>query len=164
MTLEVEIQEIQTQIQALQTEREAIAVPTVRIEDRSPQAIADAYRSQAQAESQVWAQLKGIENAIAALDDRLKRKQAQLRQKRQQTPIEQQVEEAREQAKARADRINQLAEELGAEVKALKAIADDIAPMYWRVYCKPFINGFSRIYVPHVTTSNPVWKIFNRSL
>lgn len=77
-------------------------------------------------------------------------------------PIEQQVEEGRQRAHVHAERINELAEELAQEIKALKSIADEISPSYWQVYYKPFITGFSSISVPHVRSDGDVWTVFNR--
>ncbi len=75
---------------------------------------------------------------------------------------EEQLEEAKNQAKVHAERINQLAEELAAEVRLLKATADYLSPIYWRVYYKPFINGFKTISVPYVRADGEVWTIVNR--
>ena len=94
---------------------------------------------------------------------------AQLSQKKQQSvnlqrssPMEQQVEEGRALAHGHAERINELAAELAAEVKGLKAIADQISPSYWQVYYKPFITGFKSISVPYVRSDGDVWTIVNR--
>lgn len=81
---------------------------------------------------------------------------------RRSQPTEEQLEESRQQAKLHADRINQLSRELQAEAKALKAIADEITPLYWQVYHKPFITGFSNISVPHVRSDGDVWTILNK--
>jgi hypothetical protein len=76
--------------------------------------------------------------------------------------MEQQVEEGRALAHGHAERINELAAELAAEVKGLKAIADQISPSYWQVYYKPFITGFKSISVPYVRSDGDVWTIVNR--
>ena len=76
--------------------------------------------------------------------------------------MEQQVEEGRLLAQGHSERINELAAELAAEVKGLKAIADQISPSYWQVYYKPFITGFKSISVPYVRSDGDVWTIVNR--
>lgn len=161
-----EIEAIRSQIADLQQERASLSANDVVIpEDNSPQAIADAYRRSARANSQLAAEVKGIDEAIAALAASLNRKQAQLislQRQQQQTSIEEQVEEGRQQAKVHADRINQLAEELATELRCLKAAADQISPHYWQVYYKPFITGFQTITVPHVRSDREVWTIVNR--
>jgi hypothetical protein len=77
-------------------------------------------------------------------------------------PVQQQVEESRQQARVHAERINQLAAELAEEIQALKGLADQISPCYWQVYHKPFITGFKNISVPYVRSDGDVWTIFNR--
>jgi hypothetical protein len=57
-------------------------------------------------------------------------------------------------AKVHAERINQLAGQLAAEIRFFKACADRISPMYWQVYYKPFITGFKTISVPHFRSRN----------
>lgn len=164
--LETEITAIRTQIKALREERQQISIEQVRPDNQSPQAIADAYRRQARQTLQQSAELKGIDDAITALEIQLHWKQQQLQQEqgRRINPIEQQVEEARIQAHLHAERINQLASDLADEVKTLKAIADEISPRYWQVYYKPFITGFRSISVPHVRSDGDVWTIINRMI
>jgi hypothetical protein len=164
--LETEITAIQTQIKALREERQQISIEQVRPDNQSPQAIAEAYRRQARQTLQQSAELKGIDDAITALEIQLYWKQQQLQQEqgRRINPIEQQVEEARIQARLHAERINQLASDLADEVKTLKAIADEISPRYWQVYYKPFITGFRSISVPHVRSDGDVWTIINRMI
>ncbi|MEB3884132.1 hypothetical protein [Lyngbya sp. CCY1209] len=161
-SLRAEIEAIRTQILALQREREQIHIETVTPEDDSPQAIAQAYRRQARETANQSAELKGIDDAIAALKTQLRHKKQQLDQWSHRHPLEQQMEESRLQAQVHADRINHLARELSEEVKSLKAIADQISPLYWQVYYKPFITGFSNISVPHVRSDGEVWGIVNR--
>lgn len=164
--LEAEMTAIRTQIEALREERQQISIEQVRPDNQSPQAIAEAYRRQARQTLQQSAELKGIDDAITALEIQLHWKQQQLQQEqgRRINPIEQQVEEARIQARLHAERINQLASDLADEVKTLKAIADEISPRYWQVYYKPFITGFRSISVPYVRSDGHVWTIINRMI
>ncbi len=164
--LEAEMTAIRTQIEALREERQQILIEQVRPDNQSPQAIAEAYRRQARQTLQQSAELKGIDDAITALEIQLHWKQQQLQQEqgRRINPIEQQVEEARIQARLHAERINQLASDLADEVKTLKAIADEISPRYWQVYYKPFITGFRSISVPYVRSDGHVWTIINRMI
>lgn len=86
-----------------------------------------------------------------------------MEQFRRSRPTEEQLEESRQQAQLHAERINQLSRELQTEAKALKAIADEITPLYWQeVYYKPFITGFSNISVPYVRSDGDVWTIINK--
>ena len=164
--IQAEIEEIRAQILALQQERASLGVENVVLpEDDSPSAIASAYRRHARDKSQLAAEVKGIDDAIAALTAQLDRKQAQLaalQMSSKQQSIEQQVESDRQRAKIHADRINELAAELADEVRSLKAVADELSPNYWRVYYKPFITGFQTISVPHVRSDGEVWTIVNR--
>jgi chromosome segregation ATPase len=161
-SIQAEINAIQSQIKALKQERQQLTMKQVLPETNSPADIAQAYRRQAREAPEQFAEIKGIDDAIVALETQLSQKRRQLQQWQRQTPIQQQVEQSRQQAQVHAQRINQLAAELAAEVKALKAIADDISPSYWQVYYKPFITGFKDISVPHVRSDGDVWTIVNR--
>lgn len=159
------IEAIRSQIEALRQERAALSVDMVLPEGVSPEAIADAYRRHARETAQVSAEVKGIDDAITALEAQLNQKQAELaalQTEPQPKSIEQQVEEGKKRAKVHAERINQLAAELAEELRALKAAADEISPSYWQVYYKPFITGFHTISVPRVRSDGDVWTIVNR--
>lgn len=163
--LQLEIEAIRSQIEDLRQERDKIQVEPVELENDSPQAITSAYRRRARELALKAAEVKGIDDAIAALEAQLKQKLAASMKSPAQnryTQLEEQVEAGREQARAHAERINQLAAELADEIQALKAIADEIAPNYWQVYYKPFITGFRSISVPHVRSDGDVWTIVNR--
>jgi DNA repair exonuclease SbcCD ATPase subunit len=160
--LQAEIEAICSQIEALRRERQQISIAAAAPVGDSPQAIADAYRRHARETAQVSAEVKGIDDAIAALSDRLSQKQQQSGNLQKMSPMEQQVEEGRTLARGHAKRINELAAELASEVKELKAIADRISPSYWQVYYKPFITGFKSISVPYVRSDGDVWTIVNR--
>jgi len=160
--LQTDIEAIRSQIEALRRERQQISIGAAVPAGDSPQAIADAYRRHARETAEVSAEVKGIDDAIAALSVQLNQKQQQSVNLQRISPMEQQVEEGRELARGHAERINELAGELAAEVKGLKAIADQISPSYWQVYYKPFITGFKSISVPYVRSDGDVWTIVNR--
>jgi chromosome segregation ATPase len=160
--LQTDIEAICSQIEALRRERQQLSTASIAPAGDSPQAIADAYRRHARETAQVSAEVKGIDDAIAALSAQLSQKQQQSVKLQRISPMEEQVEEGRALAKEHAERINELAAELAAEVKGLKAIADQISPSYWQVYYKPFITGFKSISVPYVRSDGDVWTIVNR--
>jgi predicted RNase H-like nuclease (RuvC/YqgF family) len=165
--IQAEIAAIRSQIDALQEERASLAINDVVItnENSSPRAIAIAYRHHARETAQISTEIKGIDDAIAALKAQLQNKQAQLEpfsRVQQQLSKQEQLESARSLAQIHAERINQLAGELADEIRILKACADRISPMYWQVYYKPFITGFKTISVPHVRSDSEVWTIVNR--
>jgi len=160
--LQAEIDAICVQIEALQREREQLSIGAAAPDGSSPQAIADAYRRHARETAQVSAEVKGIDDAIAALSVQLSHKQRESRHLQKLSPGEQEVEDGRARAREHAERINELAAELAGEVKELKAIADRISPSYWQVYYKPFITGFKSISVPYVRSDGDVWTIVNR--
>lgn len=164
--IQAEIAAIRSQIDALQQERATLTInDVVMCEDSSPLAIAEAYRHHARETAQISTEIKGIDDAIAALKAELQNKEAQLEPfslVEQQLSPQEQLESARSLAKIHAERINQLAGELAAEIRSLKACADRISPMYWQVYYKPFITGFKTISVPHVRSDSKVWTIVNR--
>lgn len=162
--LQAEITAIRSQIVSLKQERAAIVIPTISPEDNSPEAITNAYRRLAKETAELSAEIKGIDDAISFLEAQLQEKEAILRGvvPRRKSSVEEQLEEDRERAHAHAERINQLAAELAEEIKALKAIADEISPSYWQVYYKPFITGFKSISVPQVRSDGEVWTIMNR--
>lgn len=160
--LQAEIDAISLQIEALQREREQLSIGTAAPEGDSPQEIAEAYRRHARETAQLSAEVKGIDDAIAALSAQLSQKQQESLNWQKLSPIEQAVEEGRARAREHAERINELAAELAGEVKELKAIADRISPSYWQVYYKPFITGFKSISVPYVRSDGDVWTIVNR--
>ena len=161
-----EIAAIRSQINQLRREGASLTLNIMPSENDSPQAIAEAYRRQARENPQLFAELKGIDDAIAALEAQLKDKQAQLKSGRGYiTRISQhkeELEKAKIQAKTHAERINQLAAELATEINNLKTCADNLTPLYWQVYYKPFITGFKTISVPHVRSDGDVWTIVNR--
>lgn len=161
-SIQAEIYAIQLQIKALRQERQQLSAKQIQPLTDSPADIVQAYRRQARETPEQSAEIKGIDDAISALETQLSQKRRQLQQWQKQTPIQQQVEHSRQQAQIHAQRINQLAAELATEVKALKAIADDISPAYWQVYYKPFITGFKDISVPYVRSDGDVWTIMNR--
>ncbi|MBW4647991.1 MAG: hypothetical protein KME06_04720 [Kastovskya adunca ATA6-11-RM4] len=154
------------QIEALRAERAAlISDNAVTPEDDSPEAIAQAYREQARQSAQLFAEIKGIDDAIAALEAQLRQIKSDRRSLQistRQQSLKEEVEEGRQQAKIHAERINELASELATEIKALKESADLLSPLYWQVYYKPFITGFQTISVPHVRSDGDVWTIVNR--
>lgn len=164
--IQAEIEAIRSQITDLQQERASLSVSSVvASEDNSPQEITAAYRRHARETAQVSVEVKGIDDAIAALTTQLNQKQAELtalQTQPTQISIEQQVEAGKQHAKVHAERINQLAAELADELRALKAAADELSPSYWQVYYKPFITGFHTITVPHVRSDGDVWTIVNR--
>ena len=160
--LQTDIEAIYSQIEELRRERQQLSNAAIAPAGDSPQAIADAYRRHASETAQVSAEVKGIDDAIAALSAQLSQKKQQSVNLQRSSPMEQQVEEGRAQARGHAERINELAAELAAEVKGLKAIADQIRPSYWQVYYKPFITGFKSISVPYVRSDGDVWTIVNR--
>ncbi|RCJ34789.1 hypothetical protein A6770_16780 [Nostoc minutum NIES-26] len=164
--IQAEITTLKSQIQVLQQERATLTINNVISgENDSPLAMVEAYRRQARENPQLSAELKGIDDAIAALEVQLQQKQAQLGRweiKSKQLTQQQQLEEAKQVAQVHAQRINQLAAELGTEIRLLKACADHLSPIYWQVYYKPFITGFKTISVPHVRSDGEVWTIVNR--
>ena len=160
--LETDIEAICSEIEALRRERQQLSIGAAAPVGDSPQAIADAYRRHARETAQVSAEIKGIDDAIAALSAQLNQTQQQSIKLQRISPMEEQVEEGRTLARGHAERINKLAGELAAEVKGLKAIADQISPSYWQVYYKPFITGFKSISVPYVRSDGDVWTIVNR--
>ncbi|HLO48296.1 MAG TPA: hypothetical protein VK211_07745 [Kamptonema sp.] len=159
--IQIEIEAIRSQIAALRKERKQFSIKKVMPQDDSPVAISDAVRRSARENAHLSAEVKGIDDAIAALEAQLHQKQGQWEHS-QKNPMEQQVEEGRMQAHVHAERINELAAELAQEVKGLKAIADEISPSYWQIYYKPFITGFKSISVPYVRSDGDVWTIVNR--
>ncbi|MEG4804544.1 hypothetical protein QUB63_27420 [Microcoleus sp. ARI1-B5] len=160
--LQTDIEAICSEIEALRRERQQLSIGAAAPVGDSPQAIADAYRRHARETAEVSAEVKGIDDAIAALSAQLNQKQQQSVNLQRMSPMEQQVEEGRELARGHAERINELAAQLAGEVKELKAIADQISPSYWQVYYKPFITGFKSISVPYVRSDGDVWTIVNR--
>ncbi|WP_180976677.1 hypothetical protein [Fischerella thermalis] len=168
MTIEqilAEVAALRSQIEVLREERASLTVTVTPPENDSPQAITEAYRRYARENAQLVAELKGIDDAIAALEDQLVQKQAQLQQwqiQAKQLSLQEQLDEVRKIAQVHAQRINELAAELAIEIRSLKACADELSPLYWQVYYKPFITGFKTISVPHVRSDGDVWTIVNR--
>ena len=125
----------------------------------------EAYRRQARENAQLSVELQGIDAAIAALEVQIKQKQGKLVRSQvasKELILQQELEEAKEVAQVHAQRINELAGELAAEVRLLKRCANELSPMYWRIYYKPFITGFKTISVPYVRSDGEVWTIVNR--
>ncbi|MDM9582580.1 hypothetical protein [Nostoc sp. GT001] len=164
---QAEIAALNSQIQILLEERAALTKKNNVIsgENDSPQAMVEAYRRQARENAQLSVELQGIDAAIAALEGKIKQKQGKLVRSQvasKELIQQQQLEEAKEVAQVHAERINQLASELAAEVRFLKACANQLSPMYWQIYYKPFITGFKTISVPYVRSDGEVWTIVNR--
>lgn len=164
---QAEIAALNSQIQILLEERAALTIKNNVIcgENDSPQAMVEAYRRQARENAQLSVELQGIDAAIAALEGQIKQKQGKLVRSQVESKEliqQQQLEEAKEVAQVHAERINELASELAAEVRFLKACANQLSPMYWQIYYKPFITGFKTISVPYVRSDGEVWTIVNR--
>lgn len=159
--IQVEIEAIRSQIKLLQDERDSFSIDEVLPEDDSPKAITDAYRRQARESAKVAVEVKGIDDAIAALQAQLQQKQSGLKPSpiSQQMTLEEEVAAATQQAYDRGERINELAAELVEELRALKTIAHDFAPVYWQLYDKPFITGFQGTAVPYLRSDNDVLMI-----
>ncbi|MEH1892680.1 MAG: hypothetical protein V7K92_25620 [Nostoc sp.] len=161
-----EMAALKSQIQILLEERAALTINNViSAENDSPQAMVEAYRRQARENAQLSVELQGIDAAIAALEVQIKQRQGKLvrwQVESKQLTQQQQLEEAKEVAQVHAQRINQLAGELATEVRLLKACANQLSPMYWQLYYKPFITGFKTISVPYVRSDGEVWTIVNR--
>ncbi|MCC5620189.1 hypothetical protein [Nostoc sp. CHAB 5715] len=165
--IQAEMAALNSQIQILLEERAALTINNNVIsgDNDSPQAMVEAYRRQARENAQLSVELQGIDAAIAALEAQIKQKQSKLVRSQgesKQLILQQQLEEAKEVAQVHAQRINQLAAELAAEVRFLKACANQLSPMYWQIYYKPFITGFKTISVPYVRSDGEVWTIVNR--
>ena len=164
--IQAEIVALKSQIQALEQERAALTINNlISRENDSVLAMVEAYRRQARENPELSAELKGIDDAVAALELQLQQKQAQLVRwqiESKQLTQEEQLEEAKKVAQVHAQRINQLAAELTTEIRLLKACADHLSPIYWQVYYKPFITGFKTISVPYVRSDSEVWTIVNR--
>ncbi|MEA5517285.1 hypothetical protein [Nodularia sp. UHCC 0506] len=164
--IHTEITILNSQIQALQQERATLTINNVLSgKNDSPSAMVEACRRQARENPQLSVELKGIDDAIAALEIQRQYKQAQLEHWQKESPQltqDQELEAAREVAQVHAQRINQLAAELSTEIRLLKSSADYLSPMYWQVYYKPFITGFKTISVPYVRSDGEVWSIVNR--
>jgi len=160
-----EIQELRDYIRSLQTERANLrqALTPVQTSDR-PADIVQACRDRARLTIDQSAELKGIDDAIAALETQLLEKQAALlaladsRQDQQRAEIEQ----GKLEAQRHAERINEIAIELAQEVRALRDIADRLSPLYWDIEGRPFITGFKRVTVPQVRSDRRVWTVVNR--
>lgn len=164
--IQAEIAALNSQIQILLEERAALTINNVISgENDSPQAMVEAYRRQARENAQLSVELQGIDAAIAALEAQIKQKQGKLVRSQvasKELIQQQELEEAKEVAQVHAQRINELAGELAAEVRLLKRCANELSPMYWRIYYKPFITGFKTISVPYVRSDGEVWTIVNR--
>ncbi len=160
-----EIAALTDQIDALHQERAALTPNITTTSDDSPQIIVEAYRRQARENPELAVEIKGIDDAITALEIQLKQKQALIKRlpvQVQRALQEEQLEAARNQAHIHAQRINELAAELAAELRDLKTCANELSPLYWQVYYKPFITGFKTISVPYVRSDGDVWTIVNR--
>jgi hypothetical protein len=164
--IHTEITILKSQIQVLQQERAGLTINNVlSAKSDSPSAMVEACRRQARENPQLSVELKGIDDAIAALELQLQQKQGELEHWQHQSPQltpKQELEAARKVAEIHAQRVNQLAAELASEIRQLKSCADYLSPMYWQVYYKPFITGFKTISVPHVRSDGEVWTIVNR--
>ncbi|AFZ30254.1 hypothetical protein Glo7428_1698 [Gloeocapsa sp. PCC 7428] len=160
--IQAEITALQAQIAALRQERTSLTTDPIDLENASPEAIAAAYRRRAREDLQLFAEVKGIDDAIAALESQLAQKIKLASQLSQNDSLAQRVAAGKQQAQAQAERINQLAAELADELRSLKAIADELSPSYWQVYYKPLITGFKSISVPYIRTDGDVLTIVNR--
>ncbi|MBK1986069.1 hypothetical protein A0J48_000625 [Sphaerospermopsis aphanizomenoides BCCUSP55] len=165
--IQIEIKELNSQIQSLQAERAKLSNNHVESgNNTSNLAIVEAYRRQARENPEIAAEIQGIDSAIAFLEQQKQQKQAQLNSSltfsQRLSQQQQELEAAKKVAQIHAQRVNELAQELAEEIKLLKACADELSPMYWQVYYKPFITGFKTISVPHVRSDGEVWTIVNR--
>jgi predicted nucleic acid-binding Zn-ribbon protein len=163
--IQSEIAALKSHIQVLQQERAALTINNEISGDNTPSAIVEAYRRKARENAQLSVELKGIDDAIAALTTQIQHKQTQLTRwevESNELTIHQQLEEAKKVAQVHAERVNELAAELASEIRQLKSSANYLSPLYWQVYYKPFITGFKTISVPYVRSDGEVWTIVNR--
>ncbi|MBD2293946.1 hypothetical protein H6G06_10675 [Anabaena sphaerica FACHB-251] len=165
--IQQEIKELNSQIQALQEERATLTNNNVESgENDSALAVVEAYRRQARENAQLSAELKGIDDAINFLEQQKRQKEAHINRSltfsKRLSQQQEELEAAKKVAEVHAQRVNELARELAQEIKMLKACADELSPMYWQVYYKPFITGFKTISVPYVRSDGQVWTIVNR--
>ena len=165
--IQSEIAALQSQIQELQQERAALTNHHAESSGNdSPLAIVEAYRRQARENVQLSAEIKGIDDALGFLEKQIQQRKAHLNRylpmSIRLSQQQEQLEEARKIAQIHAERVNELAGELAKEIKLLKTCADELSPMYWQVYYKPFITGFKTISVPYVRSDCEVWTIVNR--
>ena len=165
--IQSEIAALQSQIQELQQERAALTNHHAESSGNdSPLAIVEAYRRQARENVQLSAEIKGIDDALGFLEKQIQQRKAHLNRylpmSIRLSQQQEQLEEARKIAQIHAERVNELALELAKEIKLLKTCADELSPMYWQVYYKPFITGFKTISVPYVRSDCEVWTIVNR--
>ncbi|MGD1903520.1 MAG: hypothetical protein ACFB9N_14900 [Geitlerinemataceae cyanobacterium] len=164
-SLQSEIQEIRECIQALQSERAALQQsPTPQISGDRPSDIVRACRDRARLTLEQSAELKGIDDAIAALEAELLERQASqlaLGDSRE-NQRRAEIERGKLAAQQHAERINEIAAELATEVRALRDIADRLSPLYWDIEGRPFITGFKRVTVPQVRSDRRVWTVVNR--
>jgi septal ring factor EnvC (AmiA/AmiB activator) len=163
--IQSEIVTLKQQINALRQERVQLTPKLIVPANNSPQGMVEACRRFARENPQLSVELKGIDDAIFALEKQLEEKRIELNKLQrtsQRQSIEEELEAAREKAKIHAERINQLSAELASEIRILKGCADKLSPLYWQVYYKPFITGFKTISVPYVRSDGDVWTIVNR--
>jgi len=165
--LQQEIEELQVCLTELRLERSQQSTLITPPSGANPREIMQACRDRARLTVEQSAELKGIDDAIVTLEQRLISKQAELlaygnlRQLRQQQ-AQLEIEQGRLAARQHADRINEIAVELAHEVRALRTIADQLSPLFWELEGRPFITGFKRVTVPHVRSDSRVWTVVNR--
>ncbi|HLO51918.1 MAG TPA: hypothetical protein VK211_26145 [Kamptonema sp.] len=166
--LQAEIAALQAEIPPLQGERDelnrqrssfrvAVAFP----KNNSPEALAEFHQRNASAAANWLDQLKEIDKAIKAVENQLSQKQAMLTHKQAQLDklrsqqewleLERRVQVGGKRLQSQAQKINQLAAQLAAEIQTFKEIYEDVNPSYCQWLQKPVtIVEFSATAIPHV--------------
>jgi len=180
--LQAEITALQAEIPPLQGERDelhkqrssfrvAVAFP----KDNSPEALAEFHQRNASAAASWLEQLKKIDKAIQALETQLQQKQAllghkqahldKLRSQQEWLELERRVQVGGKRLQSQAQKINQLAAQLEAEIQTFRGIYEEVNPSYCQWLQKPAtIVEFSATAIPHVFFQGNKFELGNQEI
>lgn len=152
--LQAEVDALETEADKLRQKRSSFRVAVSFPKDNSPEALAE-FQQQNARETAKWAEeLQEINQALNSLEVRLAQKQAELAPKQAQLQwqeLEEGVQIGGKQLQDQVQKINQLSEQLAAEIIALKQIYQKVNPMYCQWLQKPVETvEFRAVTIPYV--------------
>lgn len=176
--LQAETSRLSAELKALEASREVLHQERVSFQavvsfpaDSSPKALAEFQQQQAVLAAKRVERLQEIAREIRALDLQIQQKQAILGSKQAVLDqlLHQQLEERLlvegQRLQVQADKINQFAAQLEAELRVLKAMYEEINPLYCQWLQQPsHIIKFSAKTIPHVFLRSDGFELGNQEI
>jgi len=164
-TLQAEIVTLRESREKLYKQRSLCRVAVIFPKNNTPEAIAEFHQQNAAFGEQWLQQLEEIDREIRTLEKQLPQKQLLMEDKQAEIEklqaeqhwqeIENKIQNGEERLQAQTRRINQIAAQLEAEIRTLKALSDEFSPSYAEWFQQPTqIVNFSAKTIPQAVAKN----------